>query len=460
MKILFVVYDNGSYINWFPHGLSYLIPNLKKDGHQITIYSQDVYHWEETHLTEYLDKNKFDFVGVGVIAGYYQYSKLLKISEAIDKSKNKPIYILGGHGPSPEPEYFLRKTKADVVVMGEGELTISELVNNKKENWKNIKGISYILDGSFYANEKRDLIKDLDIISFPAWEYFPINYYALSREPGFTNQDRFMPVLSARGCPYTCNFCYRMEKGYRKRSVENIIDEIRILNKQYAINAIEFSDELLMSSVERATEICEGILNSGLKIKWSCSGRLNFAKTKLLELMKRSGCVFINYGIESLDDTVLKNMNKRLTVETIIEGTENTLNANIIPGLNIIFGNIGETKEILMRGVDFLKKYNTTQQFRTIRPVTPYPGSPLYYYAIDNGLLKGAEEFYEKKHLNSDLISVNFTSLTDTEFYMALKEANTELAKDYYGKNLSATTTIINNLYENKSASFRGFRQI
>ena len=460
MKILFVIYDNGSYINWFPHGISYLISALKKENHEISIYSQDVYHWEDSHLTEYLDKNKFDFVGVGVIAGYYQYNKLLKISKAINDSKNRPIYILGGHGPSPEPEYFLRKTNADVVVMGEGELTISELINSKKENWKNIKGISYISNGIFYKNEKRELITDLDSISFPAWEYFPINYYALSREPGFTNQDRFMPILSARGCPYTCNFCYRMEKGYRIRSVENIIEEIRILNKEYNINAIEFSDELLMSSVHRATEICEAIINSGLKIKWACSGRLNFAKKKLLELMKRAGCVFINYGIEYLDDTVLKNMNKRLTVNTIIEGNETTIKANIIPGLNVIFGNFGETREILMKGVDFLKKYNTPQQFRTIRPVTPYPGSPLYYYAIKNGLLKDVEEFYEKKHVNSDLLSVNFTPLTDIEFYAAIKDANIELSKDYYDKNLIATANIIHDLYEKQNTTFRGFRQI
>lgn len=459
MKILLIVYDNDSYISWFPHGLAYISSYLKKDGHDVEVYSQDVYHWPESHLEDFLNKNYFDIVCVGVIGGYYQYNKLIKISAAINNSKKRPIFIIGGHGPSPEPKYFLEKTKSDFIVIGEGEITICELLKNLN-NPSIVNGIAYMDNGNLVKTSPRELIKNIDEILFPDWNSFEINHYALGREPGFSKSDRLMPVLSGRGCPYKCNFCYRMLKGFRARSPDGIIDEILKLKRDFYINAIDFSDELLMSNKNRTKLICEAFLKKKLNIKWSCNGRLNFADKETLQMMKDSGCVFINYGIECMDDNILKIMNKNLTIDTIIKGVENTNEIGIIQGLNIIFGNIKENKNTLIKGVEFLKKYNLGGQMRTIRPVTPYPGSPLYYYAIENGLLEGPEDFYEHKHLNSDLLSVNFTELTDNEFYEVLKEANSELIKDYYSKNEVLWLEQIEKLYCERDASFRGFRQI
>jgi anaerobic magnesium-protoporphyrin IX monomethyl ester cyclase len=135
------------------------------------------------------------------------------------------------------------------------------------------------------------------------------------------------------------------------------------------------------------------------------------------------------------------------------------LESGISPGFNIIFGNIGETAESLKLGVDFLLKYDDHAQLRTIRPVTPYPGSPLYYYAIENGLLKDCQDFYENKHMNSDLLSVNFTNLTDEEFHKILFEANKTLINHYYSAKLQTTLRSAEKLYLEKNVSFRGFRQ-
>ena len=177
--------------------------------------------------------------------------------------------------------------------------------------------------------------------------------------------------------------------------------------------------------------------------------------------MKDAGCVFINYGIESMDQTVLNNMKKGLTPRMITQGVEATLKAGISPGLNFIFGNIGDNKETLKKAVDFMIKYDDFSQKRTIRPVTPYPGSPLYYDAIEKGLLdkdNPAEDFYEKKHLNSDLICCNFTELSDEEFYECLRWANNALMQNYYDKQKESTLKQIDYLYKEKDATFRGFR--
>jgi radical SAM superfamily enzyme YgiQ (UPF0313 family) len=250
-----------------------------------------------------------------------------------------------------------------------------------------------------------------------------------------------------------------MDDGFRPRSSTAIVDEIRYLKKKYRISYIAFSDELLMSSTGRTRELCEAFLAADLGIKWCCNGRLNYAVSDILHLMKRAGCVFINYGIEAFDDSVLRKMNKALTTKQIVEGIEATLREGLSPGFNIIFGNIGDTRQTLQKGVDFLLKYDDGAQMRTIRPVTPYPGSPLYYYAIEKGLLGGIGDFYEKKHLNSDLVSVNFTDMTDQEFHNALYKANSVLLNNYFNKSKQRMNVQMNKLYTENDSSFRGFRQ-
>jgi len=250
-----------------------------------------------------------------------------------------------------------------------------------------------------------------------------------------------------------------MDDGFRPRSSESIIEEIKFLKASYGISYIAFSDELLMSSLERTASLCEALIKAKLGIHWDCNGRLNYAKPDVLRLMKDAGCVFINYGIEAMDDQILRNMNKALTTKQIVKGIEATLAAGISPGYNIIFGNIEESKETLNKGVEFLLKYDDGAQLRTIRPVTPYPGSDLYYYAIEKGLLKDCEDFYENKHKNSDLVAVNFTDMTDREFHEALFEANTKLIENYFRNKCNSLIHQSEKLYLEEDTGFRGFRQ-
>ena len=461
MRILLVVYDNESYIHFFPSALGYIAAVLKNNGYDVEIYSQDKNHYPDDHLTEYLDKNRYDIIGVSVTGGYYQYRKLIRISNAINKSKNRPFYVLGGHGPSPEPEFFLRISQADAIVIGEGEETIIELVKAIEEQTplSKVKGIAYKTEKRVIINKRRPLIKDVDTIPFPAYHLFPVHYYRLQRPPYCSSTDFVMDLIGGRGCKFRCNFCYRLDKGFRPRSVENIIEEINLLKRDYGITYIIFQDELLMSSKERMIDFSQKFIRAKLNIKWNCNGRLNYAEPETLSIMKKAGCVFINYGIEALDNNVLKNMNKGLSIKTITKGVENTLEAGISPGLNILFGNIGDNKETLNKGLEFLLKYGDGGQLRTIRPVTPYPGSPLYYHAIKMGLLKDCEEFYEKKHLNSDLLAVNFTDLRDDEFYGCLLEANSRLINNYYHKQLNNVLKRAKKLYLQRDVDFRGFRQ-
>ena len=463
LRVLFVVYDNGSYDHVFPMGIGALSAVLKKEGHQYEFWNQDRHHYDDDKLRVHLNNNKYDVVILSLIAGYYQYQKMKSLSKAINESKQRPIYLMGGYGPTPEPEFFLKKSGCDIVCLGEGEITLPKLLSaiENKTSFENVPGIAWLENNKLKQTPRAHLIHDLDSLPPIPYEDFPMHYYRMLRMPKVRATDFCFPLMSARGCSFKCTFCYRMDPGYRIRTPEPLLDEVERLYKDYGINYIAFQDDLLMSSVEHTEAVCLEFLKRDLPVRWNCNGRLNYCSEELLQLMKDAGCHFINYGIESMDQKVLNNMKKGLRPEIIEKGIQDTLKVGISPGLNFIFGNIGDTRQTLEKSVNFLLKYDDFAQKRTIRPVTPYPGSPLYYEAIKRGLLdknNPAEDFYETKHLNSDLIACNFTELSDKEFYESLKWANKTLMKNYFDSQKESTLCQIENLYDTKDASFRGFR--
>jgi len=474
LRILLVTYDNDSYTTWFPQGLAAVAAVMQQEGYEVEVWDQDVNHRPDEALTEFLDNNHFDVIGISVIAGYWQYRKLLSLSKAIADSKQRPgMYIIGGYGPTPEPEYFLNKTQADIVVMGEGEDTTRELLKAyaNGESLDKIQGIAIRQDDTITINPPRPLIPEnlldnLDRVPIPAYDLFDMKVYRLYYSKRCRKTDFTARVLSGRGCTFKCNFCYRMDKGFRPRSPEAILQEIEYLQLNHDINYIMFSDDLLMVSKKRTIELSEAFIKyqerTGRKFKWNCNGRLNYCTPEILQLMERAGCVFINYGIEAFDNDALKVMKKGLTCDIIVKGVEETLKTSISPGLNLIWGNIDETKETLQKAVDFLLKYDDHSQLRTIRPVTPYPGSPLYHYAISKGLLdkdNPAEDFYERKHLNSDLLAVNFTDLSDAEFHAALADGNKQLIDNFFDNQITRYHAQTDKLYYDNDIDFRGYRQ-
>jgi radical SAM superfamily enzyme YgiQ (UPF0313 family) len=461
MKILFVVYDNASQTNDFPLGVAYLAAALRKRGYDdVTIFSQDIYHYPDEYLTEYLDKNRFDVVGLGVIGGYYQYRKMKNLAAAINRSRNRPVFVIGGQGPSPEPKFFMEKTGADFCVVGEGEEPIVRLIDEiaGSRNWAAVPSLYYRDGNEIKMTARAPAIKDVDSIPFPAWDLFPVDAYACYKPSGAVGAVRTMPVLTCRGCLYRCNFCYRMEKGIRLRSFDAIIEEMTRLVKDHNINFVRLRDELLFVHEKRIVGFCEALKNSGLKIQFDCNGRLNMAKPYILKMLKECGCVYVNYGIESLDQNVLDKMDKIQTVQEAYDGIKATVEAGINVGFNLLWNNIGDSEDSLRKAVDFLKRYNTYSEIRTIKPVTPYPGSPLYYHAIEKGLLEGPEDFYEHKHLNSDRLAVNFMEMSDERAYELLFEANQELLKDHYDHLCSEAVEAHRRLYFENDTSFRGLR--
>jgi len=445
-KILLIVYDNGSYIHYFPMGIARLAAALRYAGHNVHIYQQDKYHYSEEDLVNHIDMNGYDMVGMGVTAGYYQLKKLRAVGLALTTCKKKPFFIIGGHGPSAAHEFYTYKTFCDHVIVGEGEEAIVHIANN----------LDYYIEHPMLDYLNWGECDNLDDLQHPAYDMFDMDYYALFRYPGMKKTDRVGFIETSRGCPYKCNFCYRMMKGIRFHSIDYIRQDVENLINNYGINYFVFTDELVMASKERILDICE--LMENYDVKWWCNGRLNFAVEDIMWILDDSGCVFINYGIESLNDEVLETMNKSLTFDKIERGIKATLAAGIDVGMNLIWGNIGEIEADLKNAENFLLKYGRGKELRTIRPVTPYPGTELFDYCVKEGHIKDVEDFYDK-HKNSDLFTVNLTPYNDSTAHEMLLTTNSNLIRAYYDKRKLKAVSEAIGLYRYKDTTFRGFRQ-
>jgi anaerobic magnesium-protoporphyrin IX monomethyl ester cyclase len=469
-KVLFIVHDVYQEDNEFPLGIGYLAAVLKKHGADVTVCCQDVFHYSNEELAEKYLKNKtYDLIGIGFMAARFKET-ILDLCKTVNKHKKNAKLILGGHGPSSIPEYVLKTTQADLVAIGEAEETIIEVLDTilLKKDFSQIKGIAYRDGDNVFVNGRRKPVKNLDSLPFPAWELFPMDKYTTNMKyMGQAEDQKAMQVLTSRGCVNKCTFCYRLEKGFRFRSMENVMQEIKALYDTYNVTYFTIQDELFVASVKRFKEYLAGLEKYGLlhNIKYNISVgiRADIANDEMAKLLKESGCQKVNIGFESTSQICLDDYKKNTTVEDNIRTAELMKRNNMNMGVNFIFGAPHDTEETLKQNVQFIKKYNQYQELRTIRPVTPYPGSEMFDYAVEKGLLTGPEEFFER-FKNSDLITVNFTEIPNDKFYKMLFEANKELILDHFQhtngdmKEAQHMIDSFYNLYFKGFTKFRGAR--
>lgn len=407
-----------------PYGLATVASTLSKLGLEVEIYDINALRPTRDQIVSHLKTKEWDVVGVsGLITTYAFQSWLIGVLKQI--APHAPI-ISGGGLATTNSELLFKRSAVDMTVIGEGEQTMVDLYRSLENGsaLAAISGIAYRRNGHFTVNAPRDNIKDLDTIPFPAWDLLPMEIYlnnpiwgdVAGNSSGFRNDvkvTRSMNIISSRGCPYSCRYCYHLfgRSSYRFRSVENVTAEIEILVDRYGVDFVGFVDDNMMASEKRILAFCDRMEKKKFPITWGCHGRVTSAKPDILNRMSETGCVWIGYGIESGSQKILDAMNKRAKVEQAKEAIRNTRAAGIYPNTTFIFGYPGETRDTIQDTVDFKRELNIEcDSFFT----TPYPGTSLYEQV--RSLIKDEESFILSLG-NATEFTINLTDFDDETLF-------------------------------------------
>jgi len=403
----------------FPLGIGYIASVLKKDGHNVDVIDLTLEDVNYNNLVRRIRNFNPDIIGISALS--YEYSQVKKLSSFLKKAGGCKI-VLGGHLASHNYDIVLRRTNIDICVIGEGELTAIDLVNNI-DDIRNVNGIAYKgRSGVIILNPPRELIKDIDTIPFPAYELFDMEKYSRMSMNDIYLPKKFLPkekqyrrasMEIGRGCPFNCDFCSKMFKRIRRRSIGSVFSEMKYLKDNYGINVFGFQDELLFINKDYISDFCKKI--EPLKISWYGNARIDTIKKEMIDIAIKNRCLLISYGVESGSSKILKNMNKKTNPSQIKDVLKMTMRKGMPINMGLILGYPGETEETVDDTVNLLK--DVGYPGLSFRYITPYPGSGLYNRCLEDGTIKDEEKYLESigDGTGPYRFRINFTEFSDGE---------------------------------------------
>jgi radical SAM superfamily enzyme YgiQ (UPF0313 family) len=364
-----------------PLGLGYIASVLLRAGYDVSIVDAYVKKLSFEGMEEVIRKSRPDIIGISCLSDQRSsWFRLIQLIRVIDK---RIKIVLGGPHPTLMPEQVLTHFKPDVIVIGEGEETMLELVKTWEDGGdiNSVKGISYLEDGNFIYTPPRERIKDLDSLPFPAYHLVDINDYGgwellrmIFEIRGFKKLPKYASMVTSRGCVGNCGYCSSplvWKKRWTQRSALNVVDEMEMLNREYGVEFVVISDDIFTINQKRVISICDEILRRKLNIMWGFETSVNFVSAGLLNLVKRAGCFCILYGVESGSEVVLSNVSKRIKEDDVIHAFEMTKSAGIVAGAFLMVGNPGESEESINDTIRLLRKINPDIVLPQIAMITP-----------------------------------------------------------------------------------------
>ncbi len=421
-----------------PLGLPYISAVLKQAGKDVTCVNLNHNSGHIKDIIKETTSAHYDIVFMGGLSLFYPHIKdtIKYIREFSPLTK----ICVGGGIITAQPEIMFKLLEPDFGIIGEGEETALELVNDKPPN--TIKGLVYKEGESIIINPPRPQIKNLDSLPFPDYESFgfaehlnlvkPTTYPALD----VVDKPRYYPIVASRSCPMQCTFCFHpLGNKYIQRSVDNIMEELKQNVKKFNINIVIIYDELFTNDLARLTDFCTKFKaysdTRPEKLWFYCACRVDSTTDEMMKIMKASGAYLLPFGLESYSQTVLDSMKKHTTPEQIKTAITNARNNNLGVQGSFIFGDVSETKSTARETLSFLKEYHKLMGSAvTSLFIIPFQGSKIYKQCVERGLIKDEVEFIEDRATNGYIAGnpMNITALNTNEFETLKNEVFEEVA--------------------------------
>lgn len=333
-----------------PIGLLYLASAIDQNKHEVSII-------EFNHKIDFPQSSKYDIIGLNIntAISYKLYKANIKLFHSTAQ-----YIIAGGQFATNYYSLIFKELKITAIVRGEGEKIINNLI--EKINIINSQNISGVVSAGNIYESSIQRIKDLNQIEPPARHLLRNDKILLNHRVPNSNINS-INIITSRGCPYNCAFCGNIYKKVTYRSNKNLKIELINLIENYQINHITVLDENLMLSKKHLIDVCNAFCE--LNLKWTCNARVDSYSDDKISIMQKSGCLEIKYGIESGDESILRLMNKKITIPQIKKAIIGTKRAGIRTKGFLIFGfpsenihSINKTLELLIELKTYLDRVN------------------------------------------------------------------------------------------------------
>ena len=368
--------------NYPPLGLLYIGTVLKSNGYDVKILDcmpMNIAYKELKH-----EISDFDPFIVGISTYTMSMVDVLVTAKLVKNINSEILVVLGGHHTQLYPNYSIRYPHIDFILKGEADFTFLQLVqaienNNDIEELLKIDGVGFIHDNKEYLNHKMGIIYDSNKLPIPDRSLLPMELYQ-----SIVGRNKMVAtIMSSRGCPYKCTFCYTPSKTYRSRTTENIIEEVKYLH-DLGYKEIFFFDDLFALQPDKVTDFARELRKQPFKMDWSFRGRINTVTKEMIDEVAKSGIHRIQFGIESGVNKTLKRIRKGITTEKITEVIKWCKDAKITTIGNFMIGLPDETEHDINQTLKFSRKIGLNYAQYSI--LVPYPFTAIYSEGLQNGL--------------------------------------------------------------------------
>jgi anaerobic magnesium-protoporphyrin IX monomethyl ester cyclase len=433
-----------------PLGLNYIKSYVEyHSNHQVKIIDCYSEIDDLNQLFQVIKKEKPKIIGISINSRTYLDVKI--ISKRIKKELPGIKIVLGGLLANVYPKKLLKEIESDYVISGDGELGFFRLTQylEGKISFNQLPKTYYKNNDEIIFSNNNDYIQNLDEIPIPKRNLKKYNYYK-------NKNSKTVSILTSRGCYGNCSFCaHRLVFGnkIRRRSIDNVIQEIKYLRHKYKIKSYYFIDSNFVE-YDYTIKICKEIIKQKLDIKWSCQTRIdslfeinNSEKSiiRLLKLMKKSGCENITLGVESGVQEILDKNNKNSDMRKN-EVVFNSLKEMKISYYTVfVLGLIGDTKKTMNQTLKYIEKIESDNKI--IMPAIPIPGTEFYEH-IKNKII-GGPQYWKSNEQNIREGKINYGDFTTDDIVKIIKKEEKKLKFDlrhikrrlnYYLHNLNSNT--------------------
>jgi radical SAM superfamily enzyme YgiQ (UPF0313 family) len=327
-----------------------------------------------------------------------QYARAVEILGAVRSQVPGAVFFAGGAHPSALPEDTVRELGLDFVVVGEGELPVAEFASSggERSSLGKVPGVVWKTGGGSVARtDPRAPIQDLDELPLPARDLMDQSWYM--SPPGFVRGEwlqRPATIIMSRGCPNRCTFCGAKAvhgRRVRRRSVENVIQELVHLKDVYGVDGFWVLDDTFTLDPVWVRRLCEAILREQLQFKWGTQTRVDALDLPTLEALREAGCVQLDFGVESGSPRVLRRLKKAAKPEEVRHAFSLARTVGLRRMASFMVGNPDETLADLETTLQFAREI--APDYVLVTYTTPYPGTELYDEARARGWLDETVRF-------------------------------------------------------------------